>query len=105
MKNACRSIGVFFASRWRGQVLLERIFWRDMLFVGTAINIATALTAIVLLAAGGPTALAIAIFLAPLPYNFFLYVGVWMAAAQAQPGRAAAVRLVATLWLVASVLI
>ena len=42
---------------WTNEHVLS--FWRDMLFVGTAINIATALTAIVLLAGGalvGPAA-------------------------------------------------
>jgi hypothetical protein len=99
------SLRAFFASRWRGQVLLERIFWRDMLLVGTLINLATAMLALLILAAGAPAPIAITVYLAPLPYNFLLYVGVWTAAAQAVPAKATTVRFIATLWVAASVLI
>jgi hypothetical protein len=105
MRNTWRNIAVFFASRWRGHAPLERVFWRDMLLVGTAINVAMALIAITLLTSGAPPALAITLFLAPLPYNLFLYMGVWAAGAQARPVKAAAIRFGATLWLVASVIV
>jgi hypothetical protein len=105
MRTTWRHIAVFFASRWRGHVPLERVFWRDMLLVGTAINATTALAAISLLTSGAPVALAIVLFFAPLPYNLFLYMGVWAAGAQARPVKAAATRLGATVWLVASVVV
>jgi hypothetical protein len=105
MRNTRRSIRAFFSSRWHGHVPLERVFWRDMMVIGTAINVSMALAAFFLLAQGVQPALAIAIFLAPLPYNFLLYIAVWLAAAQARAAKAAAARLVATLWLLASVAI
>lgn len=75
-----------------------------MLF-GTLINLAAALLALLLLAAGAPPPLAIVLFLAPLPYNFVLYVGVWTAATQARAPWVFTVRLLATLWLLGSFLI
>ncbi len=39
----------FFRSRWQGKVLLERLFWRDMLLVATLISLASSALALVLL--------------------------------------------------------
>jgi hypothetical protein len=100
-----RGVTTFFASRWRGEVPLKRIFWKDMFLVGTLINFTMTLLAVLLFAAHAPHAVAIAFFLAPLPYNFLLFMGVWAAAACARPLWAFAARAAAALWMMATVLL
>ena len=67
----------FFASRWRGQVPLGRLLWRDMLAVGSLVNLVASLFALALAAKSAPLGLAAALHLAPLPYNAFLLAAVW----------------------------
>ena len=94
----------FFASRWRGDVPLGQLFWRDMLLFGTSINLAATLVALFVWALGGPTAAGFAIHVSPLPYNAFLLFAVWRSAERAaQPGASAA-RIGAVLWMVAATL-
>lgn len=76
-----------------------------MLLIGTTINVVLALAAIICVAAGGPDALTWTLYLAPLPYNFFLYMGVWMAAPQVSLIAGLVARLAATLWMVVSLVI
>jgi hypothetical protein len=89
-------------ARWRGEGPLGEVFWNDMLLVGTGINVATTLAAMALLASEAPTALAAAVFFAPLPVNLFLLVAVWRSAEAAPPGLATAARLAAALWFLAA---
>ena len=95
----------FFAARWRGSVALERLFWRDLIIVGTAINIAATLAALGLLAAKAPLAAALAVHIAPLPYNLFLAFAVWRTAERRGGGLAFAYQLAAIAWLVIAILI
>jgi len=95
----------FVMSRWRGLVPLDRLFWRDMLLVGTSISVATSAVALLLLGAKAPLAAALAVHFAPVPYNVFLFLAVWRTAA-AQPGLLAAIaQVVAALWLIAASLL
>ena len=48
-KPLANPVATFFRSRWLGQVPLDRLFWRDMVLVGTAISIASSVAALVLL--------------------------------------------------------
>ena len=48
------------------------LVWRDMLAVGTLINVLVGLCALILLSRDVPTAWAMALHFAPLPYNTFL---------------------------------
>jgi hypothetical protein len=66
----------FFRSRWHGQVPLKVLLWRDMVWVGTLINVAASFLALAALALGAHTGLAVAIHFAPLPYNVFLVAAV-----------------------------
>ena len=70
----------FFARRWRGQVPLRTVFWRDMLAVGTAVNVLVTFVALIAASQGAPTWAAVAIHFAPMPYNLFLLVAVARAA-------------------------
>ena len=89
----------FFAARWNGGVALERLFWRDLVVVGTALNIAATLASLGLLAAKAPLAAALAVHLAPLPYNFFIAFAVWRTAERRGGGVALAYQLAAIAWL------
>ena len=94
----------FLASRWRGEVPFERLFWFDMLVVGTLVNLAAATLSLILFGLDAPAAAAIAVFFSPLPYNLFLFAVVWRAAERAQSSRALA-WLGAVAWLVFATLI
>lgn len=52
------TLGGFFARRWRGNVPLSLLLWRDMLGVGSLVNMACTVLALVMAARG--TALGIA---------------------------------------------
>jgi hypothetical protein len=95
----------FFASRWRGEAPLDRLFWRDMVLVGTLLNLFTTAAAIVLLGLKAPLAAVLAVHFLPLPYNIFLFAAVWRTADAAGNAKAAFFRSAALLWLVAATVI
>ncbi len=95
----------FFLRRWRRQVPLDLLFWRDMLLIGTALNIATSVASLVALGLKADLATAMLIFLSPLPYNIFLLAAVWRTAELIEPKKAASVRVGAALWLVVATLL
>jgi hypothetical protein len=66
----------FFARRWRGEVPMRTVFWRDMLGVGTAANVAATFLAFMAAVQGASAWVAAVIHFAPLPYNVFLYAAV-----------------------------
>lgn len=66
---------------WRGELTLKRAFWEFAIVYGSIANLAATIAAFAVLAAGGPAALAIVIFLLPAPYNLAAAVGVWRSAA------------------------
>jgi hypothetical protein len=96
----------FFRARWLGAVSLDRLFWFDMIVVGTAINLVTSFAALIVLGLKWPVWASIAVYLAPLPYNLFLVFAVWRAAENlADPRLASYARTGALLWLVIASLI
>jgi hypothetical protein len=95
----------FLAARWHGDVPLDRIFWRDMLIVGTAINVAATLAAIAMLGAKLPLAASLAVHFAPTPYNLFLAFAVWRAAECRGGVIAFTYQMAAIAWLVAVLVI
>jgi hypothetical protein len=84
----------------RGEVPLGRVFWFDMLLVGTIVNALTSAAALIAYAVDLPGSLALAIFLSPLPYNIALCLFVWRSAARGQSGWSDLARGSAVLWLV-----
>lgn len=90
----------FFALRWQGGVPLRVLFWRDMIVVGGAVNLCASFAALLLAALGAPLGLAVAVHLAPLPYNVFLF-----AALCRLPRRSTLVLLGGGLWLAATTLV
>ena len=97
MISAVRS---FFGSRWQGAVPLDRLFWCDLAAVGTAINIASSVAALILLGLKQPLALVLAVHFSPVPYNIFLTLAVWRTAEKAGGAKASAIMLGSALWLI-----
>lgn len=95
----------FFRSRWRGTAPLDRLFWRDLVLVGTAINIASSALALILLGLKLPLALVLAVHFAPVPYDFFLTFAVWRTAEKSGGVKALLMTLGATLWLILVVVV
>ncbi|AMY02782.1 hypothetical protein AB0V79_15860 [Mesorhizobium ciceri] len=98
-------IGSFFRSRWQGQVPLDRLFWRDLVLGGTALNVASLVAAIILLGLKLPLALVLAVHFAPVPYNLFLTFSVWRTTQKASGAKASLMTLGATLWLILTVVV
>ncbi len=85
----------FMARRWRGEVALGLVLWRDMVGVGSMINLLASLAALILATQGLDLRLAVALHFAPLPYNLFLFLVVWRS-----PQRGGLSSLVAVVWMV-----
>ncbi|MER9066362.1 hypothetical protein NKH84_07300 [Mesorhizobium sp. M0902] len=93
-------VAAFFRSRWLSMVPLDRLFWRDLVVVGTAINVASSVAALILLGLKLPLALVLAVHFAPVPYNIFLTFAVWRTAGKSSGAKASLMTLGATLWLI-----
>ena len=74
------------------------MFWRDMLMVGTAINLTAGVSAILLLVYGMPTAICLLVFFSAVPWNLFLFLCVWRSAENATPSDALVAKIGAPLW-------
>lgn len=90
----------FFAPRWRGQVPPAQLFWRDIVLVGSIVNVVMSFLALMLAAQGVATAIAVAVHLVPLPYNLFLCVALWR-----HPGRTGVQSGAAFVWLALATLL
>ena len=93
----------FFRARWGAETPLDRLFWRDMVFVGTTINIASSALALVLLGLKLPLWLVLAVHFLPVPYNIFLALSVWRTAEKTGGAKASLMMLGSALWLIATV--
>jgi hypothetical protein len=96
--------GGFFASRWHGEAPIDRLFWIDLMLVGTLINLAAAFAAMLLFGFKLPAWIAVAAYLAPLPYNVFLVLAVWRTTESFSGGAASAYRTGALLWLALAII-
>lgn len=67
----------FIGSRWRGEASAAVVYWRDMLAVGSIINLFTSFAALMLAAQGANIVVAAAVHFALLPYNVFLVLALW----------------------------
>ena len=103
--DPAKTAGGFFRSRWLGTVPIERLFWMDMIVVGTAINIATSFAALVVLGLKWPVWASIVVYLAPLPYNLFLVAAIWRTVDRSHARTAGVVRSAALAWIVIATLI
>lgn len=90
----------FFARRWRGDVPVQTLFWRDLLIVGSLINALATLGALILAAQGVALVFAVAVHFAPLPYNVFL-----VAAIGRSPQRTPLITALTGAWFVVALLL
>ena len=97
--GSAAGVADYFRMRWNGGLPLATLFWRDMVVIGTAVNLVTTLAAVLLLALEAPTPLAVAVHFAPLPWNIFLFASVWRATARLRPVAAFAWQSGAAAWL------
>ncbi len=88
-----RSAG-FFGSRWRGEALPSRVYWRDMLLAGSLINLFTGFIALLFAAQGAELWIAASVHFSTLPYNVFLVLALWR-----MPGSSQVMRWTSLLWL------
>ena len=94
----------YFRKLWRGELPLARVFWNDMLVVGTLVNILFLLAAVLLFVAGAPW-LGFAVHLLPIPYNFVVATGVSRSAEREPPEWRWLARAIAVFWFIACILI
>ena len=94
------SEGNCFSRRWRGLVPLPQLLWRDIIGIGTLINLVATLLALAAITQGAPSGLAVALHFAPLPYNLFLFGALWRT-----PGRNEFSVGLAVVWLVLVILV
>jgi hypothetical protein len=90
----------YFARRWRGELPLAVLFWRDMILIGSAINLGASFLALMIVALAGSVAIAVAVHFAPMPYNLFLFAALWR-----YPRRPALISVAACAWLLAATLV
>jgi hypothetical protein len=90
----------FFARRWRGEVPIRIVLWRDMLGTGTAVNILATFTALVAASQGASNWVVAAIHFTPLPYNIFLFAAINRAKRQSGFAVAAALAWLAVMTVV-----
>jgi hypothetical protein len=95
----------YLARLWRGEVRLGQVFWRDMVVIGTVVNLVAIGLAFLAVAFGASTATGIAIFLAPVPYNILLVAAVWRRAAVESSEWAWGARIGALLWFLLALLL
>ncbi|MFT7400734.1 MAG: hypothetical protein ACI83N_000319 [Hydrogenophaga sp.] len=82
--------------RWRGEVPRQTLLWRDMLLVGTGVNLLLTAAGLATFAITDQIGWAVALHFAPLPYNLFLVACVWRL-----PPASTMARPLALVWLVA----
>ncbi|MEO9339467.1 hypothetical protein ABFT80_18780 [Mesorhizobium sp. SB112] len=90
----------FFGLRWHGFVPLKTLFWRDMVLIGSALNIATTVASLLALGFKAPLWVALVMFFSPTPYNIFLCFSVWRTAGMSGGAFASTAKMGAAAWLV-----
>jgi hypothetical protein len=86
--------GSYLARRWRGDVPIATLLGRDMLLIGTAINIGATFAGLTSLVLGAATWLALVLHFSPMPFNLFLFAAVCRS-----PARTPMTITVASVWL------
>lgn len=69
----------FLRQRWQARVAWQTLFWRDLLLIGTGLNVLMTGTALVLLTQDAPMHWVLLAHLSPLPYNLLIVSALWRA--------------------------
>ncbi|MSP51833.1 MAG: hypothetical protein EXQ91_05505 [Alphaproteobacteria bacterium] len=85
---------------WRGEVALGQVFWIYGIAVGAIVNGLATTASLAVVASGGSALVALAIHLAPIPYNLFTLVAVLESARRfaATPAKLRSVRFAIVAW-------
>lgn len=67
----------YWSQRLQGAVPWRTLFWRDVMAVGSTINLFTGFAALFLISQGQPIAWALVVHFSPAPYNAFLLYALW----------------------------
>jgi hypothetical protein len=100
-----RQLAGYFLKLWRGEFPLARVFWTDLIVVGTVVNLLVSAAAMLLFVSGAPIALGVIVHFAPVPYNILLFLAVWQAAARETSVWSFAAQAAAMLWLVTAIVV
>ena len=84
---------------WRGEIPLSQLVWRDMVCVGTLVNVVAMGIAFLFVVLGASLMTGIALHLLPVPYNIFLVTAVWRRAEREPADQAWAARFGSIVWL------
>jgi hypothetical protein len=89
---------------WRGEVPLARAFWEYTVLYGTLANAITTIASLGAVSAGLSNAVALVIFLLPLPYNILMVAAVWRSAGRYRGRRlwADLARAAVVIWMIAA---
>lgn len=90
----------WFSRRWRGQVPAAVLWWRDMLLVGTVLNLCAGFAALMAYAQGAGMGWTMALHFGMLPLNVFLFMCLWR-----RPERSGLQLALASVWFAAMVVV
>ena len=90
----------YFSRRRQGQVPVAILFWRDMLVVGTLINLTATALGLTMIINDIHAGFAVALHLLPLPFNIFL-----LTALNRAPDRNPGIMAIAVGWFVVMLLV
>jgi hypothetical protein len=100
-----RSVAGYFRVLYRGELPLARVFWTDMILIGSMVNIVGTAVAMLLFVSGAPIALGVFVHFAPVPYNVLLFLSVWQAAAREASAWSFAAQAAAMIWIVTAIVL
>jgi hypothetical protein len=89
----------FFLARLRGDAPLQTVFWRDMVLIGTGLNVISSAMMLMLIAAEASNRTALIAHFAPTPWNLFLFYSVWRASDRLAGATGSMVKTCAAGWL------
>lgn len=95
----------FILSRLRGDAPLHTVFWRDMVIVGTGLNVLSLAALLVLVATEAPGRWQLAAQLSPHPWNLFVFFAAWRSADQLEGTMCPMIRMAAATWLALMIVI
>ncbi len=81
-QGAAAALRAWAVRLWRGEETLARAFWTWAVAVGAIVNVAGTFLLYATLRLHAPTFVVVLAYVSPIPYNLFVFVGVWRAAAR-----------------------